>query len=67
MRLFVEQHGGKTITTDSIIDHDGVMRKYYYVEDGVSIKLFSRDWYNLDQVKKLCQCVKEVKEKKNGK
>mgnify|MGYP001305048539 FL=1 len=63
MRLFVEQHGGKTITTDSFIDHDGVMRKYYYVEDGVSIKLFSRDWYSLDQVKKLCQCVKEVKKK----
>ena len=63
MRLFVEQVGGKIITTEKQIDYNGIQRDYYFVEDGVSLKTFSKDWYTLDQVKKLCQCVKEIKEK----
>ena len=41
---------------------DGVKNSFYVVEDGVSIKIFNIEWYTLDQVKKLCQCVKRLKE-----
>jgi len=63
MRAFIEQIGDKQIMTDQWPNLDGVRNHFYVVEDGVSIKIFNREWYTLDQVKKLCQCVKEIGEK----
>lgn len=63
MRIFIEQIGGKQIMSDQWQNLDGVRNNFYVVEDGMSIKIFNKQWYTLDQVKKLCQCVKEMREK----
>ena len=62
MRAFIEQIGDKQIMSDQWPNLDGVKNSFYVVEDGVSIKIFNIEWYTLDQVKKLCQCVKRLKE-----
>ena len=62
MRVFVEQIGDKIIMSDQWQNLDGVKNSFYVVEDGVSIKIFNIELYTLDQVKKLCQCVKRLKE-----
>ena len=46
MRAFIEQIGDKQIMTDQWPNLDGVRNHFYVV----------------DQVKKLCQCVKRLKE-----